>query len=162
MSIRTNRGTQKIGSGQTTKAQTSRTLAGKNNGILNPPAWTNSIRVDTRTQHFPFLSRWTREPQVWHSGGSPHLIHLHARPLSCWVKEPRISHTCTNSMLRKRGPQNSHTRTTTPTRMGMETLVVASGLRGILEFHMLGHSPSVLLGRGTPNLPCLHEFHPGR
>jgi hypothetical protein len=106
MSVRMNRGTRKLGSGWMTKPQTSCTLARSNNGIPNPPAWTNSIRVTMRTQHFPCPSGWTREPQVWHLGGSPNLTHLHARLPSCLVKEPRIFHTCTNSISTDRGAEN--------------------------------------------------------
>lgn len=105
VSIQTNRGTRKPGSGPTMKSRTSRTLSWPNKGIENPPAWTNFVRVDMRTQHFPCPFGWTREPQVWCPGRSPNLAHLHARPPSCWVKEPQSSHTCMNSILIDKGAQ---------------------------------------------------------
>ena len=109
-------------------------------------AWKNSVQVDTRTQHFPCPSKWTKEPQVWCPRGSPNLAHLHACPPSCWVREPRISHTCTNSISTDMGAQNfphlddhAHPDEHGNPRSGVQV-----------------EGESILLGHGTLNLPHLH------
>ena len=152
VSARTNRGTRKLGSGRTTKSRTSRTLARPNKGIPNPPAWTNSLRVDTRTQHFHARPDGQGNPEFGVRG------------------DPRTSHTCTLALRlagsrnpesptlaripsrQTGGPKISHTRTTTPARMGVETPGLASGRRRIPEFRTPGHSRSVLLGHRTPRI----------